>query len=85
MDLDETGDGATFDLKEHGRPGPPLVGGETMMLLAFLDYHRATFAWKGRNLSSEDLHTTTAASTMTLVGMIKHLALVEDWWFSRSP
>ncbi|NNN04055.1 MAG: DinB family protein [Acidimicrobiaceae bacterium] len=73
-----------MNVDEHGRPEPPLVGDDATMLLAFLDYHRATFAWKVRGLGSEGLNATTGASTMTLAGMIKHLALVEDWWFSRS-
>jgi len=84
MDLDEGGNGAALKLDEHGRPEPPEAGDETSMLLAFLDYHRATFAWKCRDLGSEGLNTRTAASTMTLGGMMKHLALVEDGWFSRS-
>ena len=54
------------------------------MLLAFLDYHRQTFMWKCRGLDARALNTRTAASTMTLGGMLKHLALVEDAWFSRS-
>ena len=86
MDLDDDGDadGAALGLDEHDRPEPPAAGDETTMLLAFLDYHRATFAWKCRGLDSEGLRTRTAASTMTLGGMMKHLALVEDGWFSRS-
>jgi len=54
------------------------------MLLAYLDYHRATFAWKCRGLDGRGLNTRIAASTMTLGGMMKHLALVEDGWFRRS-
>lgn len=54
------------------------------MLLAFLDYHRETFAWKCRDLDARGLNTRTRSSTMTLGGMMKHLALVEDAWFSRS-
>ena len=84
MDLDEGGDGAALKLDEHGRPEPPAAGDETTMLLTFLDYQRATFAWKCRGLGSEGLNTRTAASTVTLGGMMKHLALVEAGWFSRS-
>jgi len=85
MESDEnTDDAETAWLDEHGRLEPPVVGDEATMLLAFLDYQRATFAWKCRGLGSEGLSTRTAASTMTLGGMMKHLALVEDGWFSRS-
>jgi uncharacterized damage-inducible protein DinB len=37
-----------------------------------------------RGLGADGLNTRTAASTITLGGMMKHLALVEDGWFSRS-
>lgn len=72
------------DLDEHGRPEPPIAGDEVETLLGFLDYQRATFAWKCSGLDGASLNVTVAASTMTLGGMLKHLALVEDSWFSRS-
>lgn len=85
MDPNEPTDVSTTpQVDEHGRTEPPATGDETSMLLAFLDYHRGTFAWKCRGLTAEGLNTRTAASTMTLGGMMKHLALVEDGWFCRS-
>lgn len=84
MDPDEDGDSGALKLDEHGRPEPPAAADETTMLLAYLDYQRATFAWKSLGLGSEGLSTRIAVSTMTLGGMMKHLALVEDGWFSRS-
>ena len=71
------------DVDEHGRPQPPVDGDETATLLAFLDYQRATLAWKCQGLDVVGLKATTAASTMTLGGMLKHLARVEEAWFSR--
>jgi uncharacterized damage-inducible protein DinB len=71
------------DLDEHGRPEPPLAGDETETLLGFLEFHRATLAWKCSGLDADGLRATTAASSMTLAGMLKHLAYVEDQWFSR--
>jgi len=71
------------DLDEHGRPEPPLAADETATLLGFLDYHRATLAWKSGGLDAAGLGATVAASSMTLGGMLKHLAYVEDWWFSQ--
>lgn len=70
-------------IDEHGRVEPPLAAGERESLLAFLDYHRHTFAWKVGGLDSEGLRATVGASTMTLGGMVKHLALVEESWCSR--
>jgi len=71
------------DIDEHGRPEPPLTGDEVDTLLGFLDYQRATFRWKCFGLSRDALAVTIAASSMTLGGMMKHLALVEDSWFSQ--
>jgi uncharacterized damage-inducible protein DinB len=71
------------DIDDHGRPEPPLTADETATLLGFLDYQRATFHWKCAGLSAEALRATVAPSTMTLGGMMKHLALVEDYWFSQ--
>jgi uncharacterized damage-inducible protein DinB len=70
-------------LDEHGRPEPPVAADETATLLGFLDYQRATLAWKCSGLDSAGLRATTAASSLTLGGLLKHLAFVEDYWFSR--
>jgi uncharacterized damage-inducible protein DinB len=69
---------------EQGRPEPPLAADETGTLLGFLEWQRATFAWKCEGLDADGLRATTAASSMTLGGMMKHLALVEDHWCSVS-
>jgi uncharacterized damage-inducible protein DinB len=70
-------------LDEHGRPEPPLAADETATLLGFLDYQRATLAWKCAGLDGGGLRATVGASAMTLGGMLKHLANVEDYWCSR--
>lgn len=70
-------------LDEHGRPEPPLTSDETGTLVGFLEYQRATFAWKCADLDAVGLRQTVGASTMTLGGMIKHLAYYEDHWFSH--
>jgi uncharacterized damage-inducible protein DinB len=69
---------------EQGRPEPPIAAGETDTLLGFLDYQRATLAWKCAGLDAAGLSATVGASSMTLGGLLKHMALVEDGWFSRS-
>lgn len=71
------------DLDEHDRPEPPLAADETATLLGFLDYQRATLAWKCGGLDAAGLRATAAASSITLGGLLKHLAYVEDLWFSR--
>lgn len=70
-------------IDEHGRPRPPEDAGEVETLLGFLDYHRATFEWKCSGVDSMGMGRTVATSPMSLGGMMKHLALVEEHWFSR--
>jgi uncharacterized damage-inducible protein DinB len=71
------------NVDEHGRPEPPVAGDEAATLLGFLDYQRATLAWKCAGLDSAGLSATVGVSTMTLGGLLKHMALVESDWFSR--
>jgi uncharacterized damage-inducible protein DinB len=70
-------------IDDHGRPEPPLDASEIDTLVGFLEYQRATFAWKCDGLDAAGLAASTAASSMTLGGMMKHLSFVEDHWFSR--
>ena len=70
-------------IDDHGRPEPPLAGDEAATLVGFLDYQRATLAWKTAGVDAAGLGTKIAASSMTLAGLLKHMALVEDNWFSR--
>ncbi|MFD5339445.1 DinB family protein [Streptomyces hawaiiensis] len=72
-----------MELDDQKRPEPPLSGDETVTLLGFLDYQRATLEWKCSGLDAAGLRATVGASTMTLGGLLKHLAFAEDWWFSR--
>ncbi len=67
---------------DQGRPEPPLDGDEATTLLGFLDFHRATLAWKCAGLTATALRATHPPSTITLGGLLKHLAYVEDHWFS---
>ena len=55
---------------------------EPEALLAVLERNRRTFAWKTAALDERDLRRTTAASAMTLGGLVKHLALVEADWLA---
>ena len=62
---------------------PPIAGDETATLLGSLERQRATLAWKCGGLDAAGLMATVGASTMTLGGLLKHLALVEDYYFSQ--
>lgn len=71
------------DVDEQGRPEPPIAGDEVSTVLGFLDFHRATLAWKCDGLDAEALAVTVGPSSMTLGGLLKHLAYVEDDWSGR--
>lgn len=71
------------ELDERGRPVPHPAADEATTLLGFLDYQRATLAWKCRGLDRAGLQATVGTSTITLGGLLKHMALVEDDWFTR--
>jgi hypothetical protein len=58
---------------------PSLTAGEVEMLIFALDRSRATFAWKSGGLDAPALRKAHPPSTMTLAGIIKHLAFVDDW------
>ena len=64
------------------RTNPPYVGNEDELLWAFLDYCRDTLVLKTDGLDAAQLDTRLPPSTMTLGGMLSHMAFVEDWWFS---
>ncbi|MGA4841312.1 DinB family protein [Streptomyces sp. G45] len=66
------------------RVGPPLRGGERETLRAFLDYHRATLAMKCAGLGDEELRRRSMPpSTLSLLGLVRHMAEVERTWFRR--
>jgi hypothetical protein len=55
---------------------------EMESVLAVLERNRRTFAWKTSGLDERGLRATTAASAMTLGGLVKHVALVEADWLA---
>ena len=57
---------------------PPLAGSEAAHLVGALDRLRATFRWKAGGLDRAGLQTRIGASALTLGGLLKHLAVVED-------
>jgi uncharacterized damage-inducible protein DinB len=70
-------------LDDQGRPEPPTTADEATTLIGFLEFHRATLVWKTAGLDAAGLATTVGPSSMTLGGLLKHLAYVEDLWFSK--
>jgi hypothetical protein len=59
---------------------PPLAGTEVEHLVGALDRLRATFRWKAGGLDATGLQTRIDSSELTLGGLLKHLAAVEDYY-----
>ena len=67
---------------EVTRPAVPRVADERTMLEAWLDLHRQTLLMKCTGLSAEQLkRRSVPPSTLTLLGLVRHMAEVEREWF----
>jgi len=62
---------------------PPLAGSEVEHLVGALERLRATFLWKADGLDAAGMQTRIGASALTLGGLLKHLAIGEDFIFTR--
>jgi uncharacterized damage-inducible protein DinB len=62
------------------RSDPHPATDEHTSLNQFLDYQRATLLQKTDGLGHAELNAALAPSTLTLAGLLKHLAYVEDRW-----
>ena len=71
-------------MTDEGRPEPPLNGDEVETLVGYLNYQRATLAWKCGGVDADGMRLQIAASKLTLGGLLKHMAYVEDDWSHRS-
>lgn len=90
--LAEAGVGGTDLTAEHDRPtmtdsdrtDPPYAGDELATLTAFLDFHRDTLEWKLTGLTDAQLRERSVPpSSMSLLGLLRHLCEVERGWFRR--
>lgn len=71
------------------RAEPPVAGDEVATQLGALDRQRSYVAWKCGGVDAAGMRATVGASAVTLGGLLKHLALVEDhtfgWKFLGRP
>ena len=66
------------------RAEPSLTANERDMLDGWLEYHRATLAWKCEGLSADQLRERAVPpSSLSLLGLVRHMAEVERAWFRR--
>src|SRR3712207_3461097 len=61
-----------------------MLDDERTMVVGWLDYHRATLALKCDGLSAEQLRERAVPpSSLSLLGLVRHMADVERAWFRR--
>jgi uncharacterized damage-inducible protein DinB len=71
-------------MQEPDRREPPRVGTERELLESFLDYYRGTLLVKCAGLTEDQLRTRASEpSTLTLLGLVRHMTNVEQNWFQR--
>jgi len=67
------------------RIDPPFVADERAMLESWLDYHRGTLAMKCDGLDAAALRRRSVPpSTLSLLGLVRHMTEVERGWFRRT-
>lgn len=62
---------------------PPLAGTDAEQVLGSIERMRATFRWKADGLDDSGLAHRVGRSELTLGSLLKHLALVEDHYFTN--
>jgi len=65
-----------MEIRKAPKTGP---GKDT--LLTLLDNNRAVMVWKLDGLTLEEARRPVVASGTSMLGLVKHLAYVERWWF----
>ncbi len=75
-------------MPDAARPDlPPSFGvgqaDQRTMLTTFLDEHRAAAAATLDGLTDEEAHRSLVPSSTTVLGLVKHLTLVETIWFTE--
>ncbi|GGV98092.1 hypothetical protein GCM10010230_20840 [Streptomyces narbonensis] len=73
-------------LEEAAHAGPrrftrPATGDERQMLAGFLADQRATLVLKCAGITNDLAHRAVEPSTLSLLGLVRHLADVERHWF----
>ena len=67
------------------RTDPPAEADERTTLTSFLDFQRQTLAWKCDGLTDAQLRERIVPpSSMSLLGLVRHMADVERGWFRRT-
>ena len=66
------------------RARPAQDAGEREMLTGWLEHHRGILIWKCEDLTAEQLRRRAVPpSTLSLLGLVRHMAEVERGWFRQ--
>ena len=72
------------DPADDPRPQGPVLGDERATLLDYLGSYRLTLEMKCAGLTAQELATRSVPpSNLSLLGLVRHLAQVEQSWFRR--
>ena len=71
------------DSDHDPRAEPPLNGDERATLVGFLEWQRHTLELKASGLEPEAMARRAGPSSLSLLGLIRHMADVERGWFRR--
>ncbi len=72
------------DIEDPRRQEPPFILGEREMLERWLEFHRTTLILKCEGLDDEQRkRRPVATSKLSLHGLVRHMAEVEQNWFHR--
>jgi hypothetical protein len=75
----------TWIAPETPRAEKPALSDERTMLDGWLDFHRQTLLVKCAGLTPEQLKSPSVEpSGLTLLGLVRHMAEVERYWFRRN-
>jgi uncharacterized damage-inducible protein DinB len=79
-----SGDDPAMSIDPDPRPEPPTRGDEWATLAGFLRWQRATLELKCSGLDATQLaRRAVEPSTLSLLGLVRHMAEVERSWFRR--
>ncbi len=65
-------------------PLPGVASDETTTLAGFLDFYRSVLLRKAEGLDEAQVRMRLDPSPIDLLGLIRHMAVVEQWWFTNA-
>ena len=84
MEANEVGHGKGLGgLVRSTTPEPLSAGTESEILGWFLDYSRAVLVRKAEGLTEAQARATVPPSSLTILGLVRHLAGVEEYWWTE--